>query len=372
MTAKRFLNIRYVGERFSGGHIPLDVLRGLKELDDIFSDFVREILRKKNGFLHASKKSVSWFNLSLTGVEDGSAIPKIEITINEKEDLFGHVEDSRIELIAQAQEKFADVLMAANDNRDIELKDSTRMRFWRIFENLRQGDSFSYSPDPNDKKVNGANVIFLDGGKCKIYFSAREESREQRIRGHARMIGVTEKGELNLFNLEFGNFRVCDKSEDPRCYGGTIGQYYDFDLTAISGKNNKIKSVKKIHNLSLKKDLDEFEKHPLISQIDKIGYLKDGWLHGYGHPVSEEIRNSAKNFLDSLENCPEFYAVAPTEEGGILLEYAINGWDYGIEFHADKSFAVFGNEVSGTGEFSDDFPAENRNHFIERAKETLS
>lgn len=42
-TIEHFLNIKYEGERFTGGRLPLDVLADLQALEDILTTFSREI-----------------------------------------------------------------------------------------------------------------------------------------------------------------------------------------------------------------------------------------------------------------------------------------------------------------------------------------
>src|SRR5690625_2450388 len=92
--------------------------------------------------------------------------------------------------------------------------------------------------------------------------------------------------------------------------------------------------------------------------------LDEGWLEGYGRKVPVYVRERAKEFLHSSNNLPEFYAVAPTEEGGVLLEYQVGRWDYGAEFHPDSSLTLFGIDLEGDGEFSDSFKANEWSLFL--------
>jgi hypothetical protein len=73
-------------------------------------------------------------------------------------------------------------------------------------------------------------------------------------------------------------------------------------------------------------------------------------------------------FSDRL---PTFYAVAPTEEGGVLLEFEAKGWDYGVEFNPDGSFKFFGIEIDGREECSLDFIPSNFQMLQERVKGTI-
>lgn len=367
--SSKFLNIKYDGERFSGGRLPLDILADLQALEDILTTFAREIWIEENNRERMPNGYSSWFSVCLSGVDPGSALPKLELAVQEDNQRTLIRESTRASLMGKAEAKFAEVLKAANDRtetdgQDLVLSPTQIRNFNRFLTNLKPGELFKYSPDPDDIQVLGADVVSLDVERRKRFLTSITAFYEQRVQGRARLKSVDEKNHLRFVSADLKEFSVVDDTREPSVYGANIGAYYEFDLTVERRHDDRIVSTITIHDLSLLED-------PAITTIDEMSALTDGWLDGIGKAIQEDVRELAKKFLLSSNRLPIFYAVAPTEEGGILLEYDVNGWDYGIEFHADSSFTVFGIELDGEDEFSNTFASSNEKQFITRVMGTL-
>lgn len=359
----QFLNIKYEGERFSGGRLPLDILADLQALEDIITSFAREIWLEENNRERMPNGYTDWFRVSLVGVGEGSALPKLQLSVREQEDIPLIPAFSRAALMERAEARFAEVLEAAQDGRDAVLSPTQIRNFNRFLTNLKPGEYFKYNKEPGDNFEDG-KVISLDVERRKRFLTSVTTSYEQRVQGRARLKSVDEKGNLRFVSAELKEFSVVDDSREPTVYGNNIGSYYEFDLTVERRHDDSVQSVITIHDLSLLED-------PAITAIDKMASLQDGWLDGYGSAISESTRESAKKFLLSISRLPSFYAVAPTEEGSILLEYDNDGWDYGIEISSDGSYTVFGIDIENTDEFSNTFQTGDYRLFIAKVKETL-
>lgn len=363
-TINEFLNIKYEGERFSSGRLPLDVLADLQALEDILTTFAREIWLEENSRERMPNGYTEWFSMSLTGVGEGSALPKLELTVVENLQQALILDDTKISLMHRAEEKFAAVLKGANDGSDVVLSPTQIRNFNRFLTNLKPGELFKYNPDKGSDFSDTRKVISLDVERRKRFLTSVTTTYEQRIQGRARLKSVDERGILKLSSIELPEFSVLDESREPNEYGANIGAYYEFDLTVERRHDDAIQSVITIHDLSLLED-------PAITAIDEMAHLRSGWLDGYGKEIPLHIREKAKRFLLSSNRFPAFYAVAPTEDGGILLEYDREGWDYGIEFNFDGSYCVFGIDLHGTEEFSETFGSGEFKIFLARVKETL-
>jgi hypothetical protein len=362
---RNFLNIKYDGERFSGGRLPLDVLADLQALEDILTTFAREIWLKENGRERMPNGYTDWFQMSLTGVGEGSALPQLDLAVREdsQQDLLS--DDTKRLLMDKAKEKFAEALKAANDDTDIALSPSQIRNFNRFLTNLKPREEFLFNPtDSQDFSVENG-VVSLDVERRKRFLTRVTTTYEQRIQGRARLTDISEKSVLTFWNSEFREFSVVDKSREPTEYGKNIGAYYEFDLTVDRRHDDSIHQVITIHDLSLLED-------PAITAIDEMSLLKDGWLDGFGKAVSEFAMENAKKLLLSSNRFPVFYAVAPTEEGGILLECEKDVWDYGIEFNADGTFCFFGIALNSSDEFSKQFAAGEFKQFQSLVKEKLA
>ena len=361
---EQFLNLKYEGQRFTGGRLPLDVLSDLQALEDILTTFAREIWLRENARERMPTGYTDWFRMSLTGVGDGSAIPKIEIAILEDRQQVLLESETRQALITRAEREFAKVLEAASQGRDVTLSATQIRNFNRFLTNLKPGEQFKYSASRSPISPDNPDVISLDLERRKRFLTSVRTSYEQRIQGHARLKSVDENGSLRFVNSEYKEFPVADSSRAPTEYGSKIGSYYEFDLTVEFRHDDSIQSVITIHDLSPL-------EHPAISAIDEMADLESGWLDGHGREVSVRTINSAKNFLRICNPLPQFYAVAPTEHGGILLEYYANGWDYGIEFNDDGTIAFFAVEINGRSEISEEYSSDRVDGIAERVKRSL-
>jgi|GEM_PF-2657972 len=359
-----FLNIKYEGERFSSGRLPLDVLADLQALEDILTTFACEIWLDENGRERMPNGYTDWFRMSLTGVGEGSALPKLELAVTEDRQKAMIVEDTKVSLMEKAVGKFAAVLKAANDGSDIVLSPTQIRNFNRFLTNLKPGELFKYNPEKGADFSDAGKVVSLDVERRKRFLTSVTSTYEQRVQGRARLKSVDERGTLKFSSVELREFLAVDDSREPTDYGANIGAYYEFDLTVERRHDDSIQSVITIHDLSLLED-------PAITAIDEMALLQDGWLDGYGKKISATTREIAKNFLVSSNRLPAFYAVAPTEGGGILLEYDRDGWDYGIEFNSDGTYCVFGIDLNSKDEFSTSFGASDFKLFISKVRETL-
>lgn len=363
-TYKRFLNIRYEGERFRGGRLPLDVLADLQALEDILTTFAREIFLETNDRERMPSGYAGWFDIALTGVEDGSALPKLELSVLEPDqlDLIGM--GSRYDLMQKAEARFAAILKKASEQDDVVLSQQQIRNFNRFLTNLKPGESFQYSPDPQPITATTSNVIALDAARRKRMLTSVKTTYEQRIQGKARLKNVDETGLLKFVDLGLREFPVSDETGKPADYGKMIGSYYEYDLTVVRRHDDTVQSVITIHDLSPL-------EHPSINAIDEMAALEDGWLDGHGQAIIESVREQAKLFVQTTVPLPELYATAPTEKGNILLEFKSGDWDYGVEFLPDGSFEFFGVAINGPEEMDATFGKHEFKQLQEAVIETL-
>ncbi|OSQ35490.1 hypothetical protein [Thalassospira mesophila] len=362
---EQFLEIKYKGERFSGGRLPLDVLADLQALEEILATFAREIWLKENDRERMPKGYTDWFHMSLTGVEDGSALPKLQLQVNEDQQRSLDGSDTRFSLMQKAETEFFRVIKAAADGDKVTLSPSQIRNFNRFLTNLKPGEAFQYTSRPTSGSTSGENIVFLDLERRKRLLTSVTSTYEQRIQGRARLKGVEEEGKLKFFSNSLKQFLVVDNSRPPTEYGKHIGNYYEFDLTVERRHDDSISNVITIHELSLL-------ENPVISAIDEMEKLPKGWLDGFGEPISSTVREAAKDFVLSIDrDIPEFYAVAPTEEGGVLLEFKQDNWDYGVEFNSDSTVSYFGIDFRGEGEFSKEYRQDETSILEVKIKEDI-
>lgn len=361
---EKFINIRYRGERFAGGRLPVDVLSDLQALEDILTTFAREIYLEDHGRQRMPTGHASWFEISLKGVGEGSALPLLDLSVSENSQSSFIPDQTRRDLMRSAERKFAEVLQNASDENDIVLSPAQIRNFNRFLPNLKPGENFQYSADPAPITDASTNVISLDTARRKRMLTSVKTTYEQRIQGKALLKNVDVSGALKFVDPVLKEIPVQESPEDALAYAPLLGSYYEYDLTVTRRHDDSIVSVETIHDLT---PLD----HPALAAIDEMASLESGWLEGHGSPVREATRNKAKEFIQTTSPLPEFYAVAPTEAGGVLLEYEAGGWDYGVEFNDDGSFEFFGIELSGSKEIARDVAPNYFRSLQEFVKDTI-
>lgn len=345
---KKFLNIKYSGNRFDGGRLPVDVVSDLQAIEDILATFAREIWLRENDRDRMPNGYTEWFKINLTGIEEGSALPALELNVFEDDQFPIEENSTRRSLMHKAELEFYRTLKLASESKFATLSPAQIRNFNRFLPNLQQDEKFHCSEDPEDLKLMNSNVISLDVEKRTSFLKNIKSTYEQRVQGIALLKSVDVKCCIKLSSKEIGEFSLTDIDKDPTEYGSKIGSYYQFDLSVERRHDDIIQQVFVIHELALL-------EHPIIPIIEKIAQLNDGWLDGYGNSVDSEVVLACKEFIIKKgSKLPNFYAVAPTEEGNILFEYRQGSWDYGIEF-TKNGLIFFGIDIDSEEEISRDF-----------------
>lgn len=81
--------------------------------------------------------------------------------------------------------------------------------------------------------------------------------------------------------------------------------------------------------------------------LNELANLDSGWLNGEGEVISESCLRDCQRFLDRIDQNDIVYDIAPTPDGGILVEFKVDGWDYSVDFEDDGQFWFYGVEIGG-------------------------
>ena len=361
---KNFLNIKYSGKRFAGGRLPVDVVSDLQAIEDILATFAREIWLKENDRERMPSGYAEWFKVSLTGVADGSALPALDLDILEDDQESIEEYSTRRSLMHKAELEFYKTLKLASEGNIVTLSTAQIRNFNRFLPSLQRDEKFHYAEKSQDLVQMNSNVISLDIEKRTAFLKNIKSTYEQRVQGVALLKSVDLKCNIKFFSRDTGDFFLIDSEKNPTDYGAKIGSYYQFDLIVERRHDDAIQKVLVIHELALLED-------PIISIIDKIAKLEDGWLDGYGSSIEPDVANSCKEFIIFRGGkLPDFYAIAPTEQGNILLEYKQKSWDYGIEF-TSRGLIFFGIDVDSDKEFSKNFSSYLDSEFSSKFDESI-
>jgi hypothetical protein len=87
-------------------------------------------------------------------------------------------------------------------------------------------------------------------------------------------------------------------------------------------------------------------------RIAAIAALRDGWHDGFGKATTAEAVAAAMDLLNTDPAMAPLYHVFPTDEGGLLFEFVLVGWNYAFEVGSAGAVEGYGTEMDGEGEWA--------------------
>lgn len=341
MTKEPFIKPRFVGARFEAHTLPLSAAKDLVAYEELVLELAKHLFREKQtDRVRVPKGFANDFSLHLEKIDSGSAMPSL-VAVVASAQLFVSLPSEFAEakdLVNAVIATEADQPFPANFPKDF------YSYFNRIGRSLKDGEQIEWTP------ASPTNRSALTPTKRIRLARAHRETYE----AEADVIGLVE--ELDA-KKKTGILRVPGKE--------AIGFVYDdpffVDLkealgdTAIHARikgvgvfdvNDRLCSVTEIEQL------DCLPHYPLVTKIDALTLLSNGWLEGRG--VAPSAANldwlsseTAANFPDTLE----YPSIAPIEDGNVSFEWIQPHARVELEVNfADKQLELYATNLT-TDEF---------------------
>lgn len=319
MNSEPFLQPRLTGPRFEGHAIPLEFLKDLSVLEEMFVEVAKaEYLKEHPDRKRAPRGFAEGVELKLTDIEDGSAKPIITLFFL-CTTLFPPESKAFFE---RARESFVSAIAAAEQNQIIttHLPERSLGYFDRIGRSLRDGEAMEFTvPEGNST--------------AKL----TKETRRKLVLASAMVNEVTEetqtRGTIPEADQEKMTFYV-QLADGRRIHSPMGAQHLDAILEAFNGYKAGVRVLLQgIGRFDRKEQLKEFEsiQHVSVldvldiqSRLDELRSLSDGWLDGTGlAPSSVGLDWLTKVFaIKYPDDLPSPY-LYPTESGGIQAEWSL-------------------------------------------------
>ncbi len=359
MGAQPQVQLRYVGERFDGARLPLDVLGDLPAFRDLLAAFAKAAYlgvntdrrRVPRGF----EKSLSF---NLTGVADGSAIPQLQWDKVTAQSLLPGFVDEIGELIDGSLKKIVTLIdQAANGHFPKVLPPEHVRALNRFGSGLRDGERIEFL---GSHGIDG-NVVYLDNDRRKALITKVRETYQTRYEGTGTLVGTnaandpyiqieTKAHGLILINLE--RDRVIQE------FDGNLGTPIQFDVEIELDNTDHFRSLVDVHAVGLIDEQIAGELQRCRNRLDEISKLADGWDNDASHAVSKAAFVSANQFLSRRPQLCGSYKIFPTADGGLLFEFETGRWDLSLECLPSGEVEFFGIEIDGEGEISPEIYSE--------------
>lgn len=307
MTQEPFIQPRFVGPRFEGHTLPLSAAKDLAAYEELVLELAKHLVRQKHG--RVKKGFAQGFSLHIERIDDGSAKPALVAMM-----LGALIADPPAEIVEAKNLINSVIATEAGQPFPASFPKDCYSYFNRIGRSLEEGESIEWLPDsPTNRTV-------LTPAKRKRLVLAHRETYEAEVIVGGLVESLDAKRRTGtLSSLE--NQTVTFAFDDPFFVDlkealGNRKLTVSFKGIGVFDVNDRLTAITEIEQLELLPHLE------LVGGIEALQELRDGWLEGGGKAPSHEhlswlMNEMARDFPADLE----YPAVAPTEDGNVVLEW---------------------------------------------------
>ena len=354
MTEPRSFLLRYVGARFNGHRLPLDVLPDLSAFRDLLVSYVKAEWRaahtQRERLPKGFEKSIAF---DLIGIKDGSAIPQLEWDRDTAQHLLPEFKDELETLMEKAYNKVLSVIDGANGPAGTMVLTS---------ENIRALNKFGSSLLSNEKieflGSQGAdgNVVYLDTHRRKRLITRGRDSYQTQFEDIGKLLGSAidpsgTVGTITINTTEYGTISVSVSPERVRDdFDGYIEADVQFRLMIELGSDDTFRRVVEAYDVDVIDAKVVADLAVCRERITSLLLLTDGWHSGSGKTPTQAAAATAFRLLARRPSMAKNYSIFPTDMGGLLFEFSRRGWDYSIEIGPAGMIEIYGTEIAGDKE----------------------
>jgi len=327
-----FLSPKMEGARFDGHAIPLEMLKDLAVLEEMIIEVAKWRYRQEHQDRKRSPRHFTeGISLKLTAVTEGSAVPHLELCVEETWGLSPPVNQAYFE---RARDSIIGAINAAEHDEPIvnHLPDNLLGYFDRIGRGLRDGEAMLFDPANHDRparlnKVTRRKLVLASS-------QVQELTEEVTLRG---TVPEADQGKMS-FELQVIN--------GPKVVAPITAQHLVTVLEAFNGyrqgarvllqgvgrynRYDRLQSIETVEHISM------LDANDIAARLDEFRSLKHGWLAGKGFAPSMQG-------LDWLASCFDVYYpeglplpyLYPTAEGGVQAEWSLGEHEISLEVNFD-------------------------------------
>lgn len=367
MTQPRSFLLKYVGARFEGTRLPLDMLSDLPAFRDLLVSYATDQWRRE----HADRerlprnfeKSISF---DLVDIEDGSAMPRIEWNRGEDQAYLPDIGDELDVLISTSYDKVLALFDRATGPAVLDLTPENIRALKKFGGNLLPDEKIEF---PDSQGTDG-QVIYLDKYRRESLITRGRDSRPARYDGTGVLIGTGldptgTNGRIDIHTQEYGTITIPVSAERVRAdFDGSIEHEVHFRLRIELDNNDTVRSIVDVF------DVDVIEPKVMAGltacreRLSHLSSLEEGWHDGFGKAPTLESAVAAARLISRKPGMATSYRIFPTDAGGLLIEFVRSGWNYSIEIGPGGTAEMCGTEIKGDGEMDTDALDMNTEEFI--------
>ena len=326
-----FLNPRLVGDRFTGHSIPLEVLKDLSVLEELIVEVAKWHYRRENPERKRIPKGfANEVSLKVTEIGDGSAIPKIVLSIATVTNTLFPI-DHR-DYFEKAKESIVSAIDAAEKHQSVTgiLTDSHLAYFDRVGRSLREGESLELNhPDrARPARLNKATRRYLTLAATSLQGYTDEVSLRGSI---CEADQRKERFQLQLIDRSVIGAPIQSEHLETildAFRGFKSGVRVIIDGVARYDRRGRLDELESVEHINLLDAMD------VGARLDEFRLLKDGWFDGKGVAPKPDGLDWLADQLDSnySDQLPSPF-LYPTGEGGVQAEWSLGDWEASLDIN---------------------------------------
>ena len=320
-----FLRPRLTGARFEGGAIPLDMLNELPALGEMIVAVAKwrylqdhpDRKRTPRGFAESA-------SLRLTGVEEGSAIPVIDLASVSPSppdaSQFPGMPGAFRKYFEEARDYIIGAISAAERGEAgmYGLPDEYLRYFDRFGRRLHEGESIEFN---SRSGVNAARLTRASRRKLIRASQISEITEEVSIRGSIPKMDQ-DRMTFELQSLE-GRKIPAVITEQHRDIVLEVFNGYEADEKVLIRGIGTYDRQERLIKLESIEEITALDPLDVPARLDEFRALKDGWLEGEGRAFSSEgLDWLATQFERRYPTDLPLPYLYPTPEGGVRAEWS--------------------------------------------------
>lgn len=321
-----FLKPRFVGRRFEGHSVPLELLKDLTVLENLIVATAKECFREANPVRQRARGLTEGISLRLTDVEDGSAKLAIMLFFTTT-GLFPPANHAYFE---QARELVISAVNAAEQGEDASqfLKPKFLKYFNRLARGLKEDEFIELRPENADRPARLNKET-----RRRLVLAADEEITEEVV-----FRGIIPKHDRvkNTFELQLRDGRRVSAltTEDTRdvvleaLNGALEGTRVRMLAIGKYGRDNSFRGIETVEDISI------LDPNDVPARLDEFRDLRAGWLDGDGVALdSAGLDWLAEAFEANYPDDLELPYLFPTPDGGVRAEWTIGRHEVSLDIN---------------------------------------
>jgi hypothetical protein len=254
-TGKSF-SLRYVGRRFSGARLPLDVLADLPALRDLIVAFAKQEFRQQ----HPDRKRVpQGFDKSISfvliDIKEGSAVPVFALENDIAQQNLPNIGDDMEGIVERAFMRIGKIFDdAGNDKFPHALPQDVIRALSKLGANIQEDEHIEFQGTVG---LDG-NVVSLDAFRRKNLLTHVSETYTSAFDGVGTLTGIdASHNSIQVSTEKFGELRLpLDGITHAKQFDGNLDSLVEFSVSIALDAHDEFKEIEEVHSVDLVRPYD--------------------------------------------------------------------------------------------------------------------